>query len=408
MEINLENEILPVYQDYLTDYHTRTMVFYGGAGSGKSVFIAQKLAIKCDVLKKRKLLVIRKVGATLRDSVWASFVQVLTDWEMIESINKSDFTITLLSGSQILFKGLDDKEKIKSIQGITDIFIEEATELDLDDFTQLNLRLRSNEPYNQIHIAFNPIAKTNWCYKYFFENGAPDDCEVIQTTYKDNVFLPPEYINSLMELEQRNPAYYRIYALGEFATLDKLVFPIYEKKIINEKDMSEYQFWCGLDWGFTNDETAITWGYFDSKDRVIYITGEYNKKGMTNDVIYQTLEELGLAKERIICDSAEPKSIEELKKFGAKHIRGAIKGKDSVLTGIDKILRCRIVVDERCTHVIEELQNYTWKKDRHTGEYINEPIDAFNHHMDSIRYGIQDVINKKYRTEEERARLMFL
>ena len=125
---------------------------------------------------------------------------------LVKRIIKSDYSIELINGSVFLFKGLDDSEKIKSIVDITDIVVEEATEITLDDFTQLNLRLRSKEPYNQIHLMFNPVSKVNWVYKYFFEYGVPKDCIISQTTYKDNIHLPQAYIESLEELEKRKAA----------------------------------------------------------------------------------------------------------------------------------------------------------------------------------------------------------
>jgi phage terminase large subunit len=129
---------------------------------------------------------------------------------------------------------------------------------------------------------------------------------------------------------------------------------------------------------------------------------------MTNDVIAETIINLGFAKERIVADAAEPKSIAELRRLGISRIIGAVKGQDSVKNGIDKIQRCDIIIDERCTDTIEEFENYTWIKDKKTGEYINEPIDAFNHHIDSIRYGIQSVVKKRIYTAEELSKYMFL
>lgn len=395
----LSHWILPVYQKYMTDWHTRINVFYGGAGSGKSYFITQKLCIKA-LAEKRKILVVRKVGSTLKDSVWALFNDVLSQiGNPIESINKTDLKITLFGGSEILFKGLDDSEKIKSITDITDIFIEEATELSLDDFTQLSLRLRSPLPHNQIHLAFNPVSKANWCYNYFFTGEVPDDCVVCRTTYKDNKYLPGEYISTLKELETRNPAYYRIYALGEFATLDKLVFPAYEKRLVSTEETNNCLFWCGMDFGYTNDPTAITWGFYRQADKVLYITGEYHKRGMTNGEIAKAIKQLGLSKEIITADCAEPKSIAELRQLGIKRIRPSKKGADSIMNGIDKMLRCKIIIDERCTNVIEEFENYTWEKDKKSGEYINRPIDTFNHHIDSIRYGMQSLNIDKTKNE---------
>lgn len=387
--------ILPAYKPYMLDYDTRLNVFYGGAGSGKSYFVCQKIVIKA-LRFKRKILVVRKVGATLKSSIWDLFLELLYKMpQIIQNVNKSELTITLINGSILLFKGLDDKEKIKSIQGITDIVIEEATELAADDFDQLNLRLRSNSNYNQIHMMFNPVSKANWCYKYFFENGAPDNCVVCQTTYLDNPHLPEDYIKSLDELKERNPAYYKIYVKGEFATLDKLVFPNFTKCIINKDDMKDNEFWVGMDFGYTNDPTAITWGYYNVNNYYLYIIGEYHAKGMTNDVIAQTLRDLGLAKERIIADSAEPKSISELRQAGITRIVASVKGPDSVRNGINRLQRCKIFIDERCVNTIEEFENYTWIKDKKTNEYINTPVDTYNHHIDSIRYGTQYVMKKK-------------
>lgn len=397
MKITINKKgILPCYLPYIRDYGTRVNVFYGGAGSGKSYFVMQKIILKA-LDSQRKVLIVRKVGATLKESVWSLTLELIHTGGLtpaVKQINKSDLTIEFLNGSVLLFKGLDDSEKIKSINGITDIVIEEATEITLDDFTQLNLRLRSKKPNNQIHLMFNPVSKANWVYKYFFE-AKPDNCVIVQTTYKDNPHLPKEYVDSLHALENKNPAYYKIYVRGEFATLDKLVFPVIQKRIISEDELKDAWFWAGMDFGYTNDPTAITWGYYNPVQNDLYITGEYDKIGMTNDVIAETLVSLGLSKEKIVADSAEPKSITELRNLGIKRIIPSVKGADSVKNGIDRMQRCNIIIDERCTKTIEEFENYTWQKDRKTGEYINQPVDSYNHHIDSIRYGIQTVINKK-------------
>lgn len=397
MKITINKKgILPCYLPYIRDYKTRVNVFYGGAGSGKSYFVMQKIILKA-LDSQRKVLIVRKVGATLKESVWSLTLELIHTGGLaptVKQINKSDLTIEFLNGSVLLFKGLDDSEKIKSINGITDIVIEEATEITLDDFTQLNLRLRSKKPNNQIHLMFNPVSKANWVYKYFFETK-PDNCVIVQTTYRDNPHLPKEYVDSLHALENKNPAYYKIYVRGEFATLDKLVFPVIHKRIISEDELKDAWFWAGMDFGYTNDPTAITWGYYNPVQNDLYITGEYDKIGMTNDVIAETLVSLGLSKEKIVADSAEPKSITELRNLGIKRIIPSVKGADSVKNGIDRMQRCNIIIDERCTKTIEEFENYTWQKDKKTGEYINQPVDSYNHHIDSIRYGIQTVINKK-------------
>lgn len=404
----LSKWILPVYHKYVLDYDTRFNVYYGGAGSGKSHFVMQKMILKC-LNYKRKLLVVRKVGNTLKDSVWAMCLKLLYQMpQVVKNINKSEYTIELINGSIILFKGFDDPEKIKSIEGITDIVVEEASELTEDDFDQLNLRLRAQCGMLQIHLMFNPVSKANWVYKRFFADGTPEDTIIVHTTYKDNPYLPKEYIDSLLRLERTNPAYFKIYVLGSFATLDKLVFPTKEVRLISSEEIAELPFWIGLDFGYTNDPTAITWGHCDVENRKLYITGEYDKTGMTNDVIAATLTSLGFAKEKIVADSAEPKSIAELKRLGVSRVTPAVKGPDSVKNGIDRLQRYDIIIDERCEHTIEEFDNYTWVKDRKTGEYINEPVDMFNHHIDSIRYGTQNIMRKKSHTSVDTSKLLFL
>lgn len=382
--------------DNIADYSNRYEVYYGGGGSGKSYGAFQKIIFKC-IKNKRRVLVIRKVGATMKDSVFLLCKSILSTIGIRYIENKTDLTITLDNGTVFLFKGMDDPEKIKSIADITDIVIEEATELTQDDFTQLDIRLRPSADikYPQIFLMFNPVSKANWCFKHWFEKGTPARTKIIHSTYKDNKFLTDEYRQTLETLAETNPNYYKIYCLGEFATLDKLVFPIIHKKLLNEEEMSKLPIWVGMDFGYINDPSAITWGRYDKVNKTIYITGEYNRKGMTNDVIADVLVNLGLSKEIIIADSAEQKSIAEIKKAGINRIKPAVKGKDSVINGLDKMLRHKIVIDERCINTIEEFENYTWLKDKKSGEYINKPVDMFNHHIDSIRYGIQDIIKNK-------------
>ena len=377
----------------IDDYSHRIEVYYGGAGSGKSYGACQKILLKA-MNSKRRVLIIRKVQNTLKVSIWRLMLDLLIEsgLSVFSKVNKSDLEIELPNGSTFLFKGLDDPEKIKSITDITDIVIEEGSELNEDDFTQLNLRLRPREENPQIYIMFNPISKKNWTYSYFFsEDSDLSNVLIIQTTYKDNRFLSKEYTDELEKLEYRNPAYYRIYALGEFATLDKLVFPRYEKRIISDDEVKGLPVWTGLDFGYVNDPSAIVHGAIDTANMKIYIRQEYVKKGMLNREIADTLISLGLHKDKSYGDSAEPKSIAEIRQEGV-NIEATVKGKDSIIHGIQWIQNYQLIVDERCFKVIEELENYTWKKDKQTGEYVNEPVDTFNHTIDAIRYGLNKYI----------------
>ena len=382
------------YVPLLEDYSHRFEVYYGGAGSGKSVFIAQKILYKA-LADKRKILIVRKTLNSQKDSCWRLMLSLLEEWQIRNhcTVRISDYAIELPNGSILLFKGLDDSERIKSIVGITDIWIEEATELTEEDAEQLNLRLRADTSDSQMFFSFNPVSKANWVFKRWFRDDAviTDDTLIHQSTYKDNRFLPEAYIATIEKMAQTNPTYYRIYALGEFASLDKLVYNNW--RIGHVDDTRDWALLCGLDFGFTNDPTAFVVSFL--KDNTLFIAKEYVQTGLLNDQIATIIKDLGFAKSTIIGDSAEAKSIEELKKAGLYRIQPATKGQGSVLQGIQKLQQLDIIVDPNCDHVITELQNYAWRKDKASGEYVNEPIDAFNHCLDALRYSLQCVDKQK-------------
>lgn len=384
--------------DHLFDYDTFTEVHYGGASSGKSHGVFQKIVIKAlkDWKKPRKILVLRKVGATVRDSVFADVQATLSYFGILNmcKVNMSAFRIELPNGAEFIFKGMDNAEKIKSIKGISDVVMEEASEFILDDYTQLTLRLRDKaHKQKQIYLMFNPVSKANWVYNAFFVKK-PKNTVVYQTTYKDNRFLDAVTRENIEELANRNEAYYKIYALGEFATLDKLVFPKYTKALLNKDDLRQIPSYFGLDYGFINDPSAFMHVKIDDDHKRLYVVEEYVKKGLTNDKIAESITALGYAKEQIRADSAEKKSNQELRNLGIGRVIDVKKGAGSVMQGIQYLLQYEWIVDERCVKTIEELENYTWKKDKATNEYINEPVDSYNHCLDAIRYAIQDKITK--------------
>ena len=388
------------YYPYLLDYKHRYEVYYGGAGSGKSVFVAQKLIFKA-LNQKRKILIIRKVGTTLKDSVFQLINDTLKEWKIYNlcQVNLSTYTITLPNDSVFLFKGLDDREKIKSITDITDIWCEEATELAEDDYTQLDLRLRALKPDLQLICSFNPVSKANWVYKKWFASSAQPngDTFILKTTYKDNRFLPKAYINALEEKQQTNYSYYKIYALGEFCSLDKLVFSNWETADFDNREIKG-ELLVGLDFGFINDTTALVASLLDQENKRLYIFKEWGATDKTNKEIAGVITALGFSKSVIIADSAEPKSIEELRRYGISRIRESTKGKDSIIHGIQKLQNYKIIVHPTCEKLITEFENYSWKKDKQSGEYINQPIDEFNHFIDALRYSLQCVKTNKIKT----------
>lgn len=385
--------------DSLFDYEHFVEVWYGGASSGKSHGVVQKVVLKALGKWKypRKVLWLRKVDRTIKDSIFTDVLDCLSTWKLLSlcKVNKSDRTISLPNGAVFLFKGMDDPEKIKSIKGLSDVVMEEASEFNQDDFTQLTLRLR--EPKHrkrQLFCMFNPVSKLNWTYKQWFAPEAevnPERVAIHQSTYKDNHFLDADNIRTIENLKQTNPAYYKIYTLGEFATLDKLVFPDFSKRRLSAQRMVNLPSYFGLDFGYTNDETAFMHVKVDQDNHTIYIMEEYAKHGMLNSDIARMIKQMGYSKEIITADAAEPKSIAEIKRDGIPRIRPAKKGKDSIIQGISFMQQYHLVVDDRCVKTIEELENYTYKKDRQTGEYTNEPVDAYNHEIDAIRYALNEI-----------------
>lgn len=396
IDLHLSRRIFnDTYLPYLADYSHRYEVYYGGAGSGKSVFIAQKILFKA-LNDKRKVLIIRKTLNSQKDSCWRLVLELLDQWQIrpLCKVRITDFAIELPNKSVLLFKGLDDAERIKSIVGITDIWIEEATELIEEDFDQLDLRLRARASNLQMFVSFNPISKVNYVYRKWFSETATvgEDTLIVKTTYRDNRFLPEEYIKSLEQKIHTNPTYYRIYALGEFCSLDKLVYNNWRVEAFEPP--KDGKLVVGLDFGFTNDPTAIVASIVKGND--IYIFREFTGTGKTNQQIAEIITSMGFSKSTIIADSAEPKSVAEIRRCGIQRIRESAKGKDSIIHGIQRLQGYNLIVHPSCENIIMELENYSWIKDKATGEYTNRPIDMFNHSLDALRYSLQALDQHKF------------
>lgn len=335
----------------------------------------------------------RKVMATHRDSTWTLIVDMLSQWKILRfcDVNRSVFTIKFPNGSKLMFRGADDIEKLKSIAKVDDIWAEEASEFTEEDILQLDLRLRSAQPNLQFFFSFNPVSKANWTYKRWFSVDSVNDATtmVLKTTYKDNRFLPKEYIEALERMIKTNPAWYKIYALGEFTSLDRLVFTNWRSERFALEEVKTLPLLIGVDFGYVNDATALVLAYLDEINKKIYVAKSLGRTGMLNVDIFKLIEAQGLSKSIIIADSAEPKSIEEIKRMGVPRIRASHKGPDSVRNGIQKLQKYELIIAPDCDNLITELENYSWRKDKKTGEYLNEPVDDFNHWIDALRYSLQ-------------------
>ena len=397
--IKKEKIILPIYQPYVEDYSYRYNVYWGGRGSGKTKFIMQKLMIK-GLKEKRMILLMRKETNKLRDSVWKELLDIIEDFKLTPyfTINKTEFRATCnINGTEFKCLGLDEPEKIKGFANMSDVLMDEVTAFNEEDIELIDGTLRAigYELPLQMYFAFNPISKQNFVYKYFgFDTGViPEDTFILHSTYLDNPFLDESYLKRMENMKLRNYNRWKIEALGEFVTLDKLVFQNWKSEEFNHTEIKG-ELICGLDFGFVNDTSAFVASILDEPNKRIYIFREWGDIGKTNQELAKIIESLGFGKSVIIADSAEKKSIEEIRRAGIGRIRASVKGPDSIMHGIQQLQNYEIIVHPSCEKVIVELENYSWQKDKNTNEYINKPIDAFNHFLDALRYSLQCCKNR--------------
>ena len=400
LNINKEKHFLPCYQPYITDYSKRYNVYYGGRGSGKTIFCFQKLLLK-GLKEKRTILLMRKTTANCKFSVWKELKEAVARLNLTQyfTFYESDYSaVCKINGTTFKCLGLDIAEKIKGFSEISDVLLEEATEFTEEDFELIDGTVRSikYELPLQIYLLFNPVSKVNWVYKYFgFDtNTIPADTFILKTTYLDNPYLSADYIQRMENMKLTNPTRWKIEALGAFVSLDKLVFNNYVVEDFNHGEIKG-QLLCGLDFGFINDISAFTASLLDEENKKLYIFKEWGDTNKTNDELAKIITSLGFSNSVIIADCAEQKSVEEMRRNGIKRIKPCAKGKDSIIHGIQKLQQYQIIIHPECEGVITEFENYSWKKDKATGEYINTPIDSFNHYIDSIRYSLQCVDNTK-------------
>ena len=382
----------PVFVPLFKD-QSRYQIAWGGAGSGKSHIVARKVLYRLLKEKdvKHNMLVIRKVDRTIKRSVFTLVRNIIRRWGLVSEfgINLTDKTIIYKpTGSQIMFSGLDDVEKLKSIEGVTSIWVEEATELLQEDFEQLDLRLRGDHGcLKQIIMTLNPISEQHWIKKIFFDDPI-SGVFTLKTTYLDNAFIDDEYKMVMENKKKTNPRYYSIYALGNWGTAEGLVFNRVTQRLIRPEEIAGLQVVQGLDFGYTNHPTAFHQSYIDFKNKKIFVYDGFYEKGLSNNEIAQRIKDMLAHKIKTIADSAEPKSIDYIKGKQVK-IVGAMKGKDSINIGIDFILDFEIIVNAHLIEFMTEFNNYAWSVDK-DGKATNKPCDDFNHFMDSFRYSLEE------------------
>lgn len=389
------------YQPHLQNPH-RYQIYFGGAGSGKSVFLATRCVI--DTLSGRNTLIVRQVARTLRGSCWNEVNKAIRRLGMQRffTVSKTDLTITARNnGAQMIFAGLDDVEKIKSLTprrgALTDVWIEEATECAWKDFKQLDKRLRGRSRHEKrLTLSFNPVSRSHWIYKEFFsifredrpyaESGA---VSILKTTYRDNRFLTDDDRAALEN--EKDPYFYQVYTLGNWGVTGGVIFTNWRVADIPPDAPGETR--MGLDFGFAADPCGFVLLRYDRKQKRVLAEAEIYEKGLTNLHLSRLLLPYA-PRGPIACDSAEPKSIAELQALGVRAYP-VKKGPDSVVHGIQWLRQQEIVVSPACPHLQEELSRYQWQQSP-DGQTLSRPRDRDNHLIDAMRYALENDMEARF------------
>ena len=386
-------------------------IFFGGSSSGKSYFIAQKIVL--DNLAGVNWLCCRNVASTIAKSTFNEVKKAISNmglWKYYH-INNSNMIITcLLNNKQILFIGLDDEEKVKSItpiDGVLErIFVEEATEIKYSAYKQLTKRLRGkSDKSKHIIMAFNPILKSHWIYQQFFNEWVDDKNSyenmhygktdtkngislcILKTTFKDNIFLTADD-RELLENES-DPYYYNVYSLGNWGILGHIIFTNWCVEDLSEKIPQFDRIYCGLDFGYSSDPNALIKVHLDKKRKLIYVFDEWYQAGMNDDELLALCREK-VGNEYVTCDNAENKTIDFLANNGIRAVP-TVKGSDSVNRGIRWLQGYKIIIDVRCQNCKNEIEQYHWQEDKY-GNAMAKAVDANNHLIDALRYALCDEI----------------
>lgn len=403
MKINLPDVVGKGYATYW-NFKGRYRVCKGSRASKKSKTTALYYIWGLMRYPDANLLVIRKTYRTLKDSCYAELkwavhrLGVDDWWEFKASPLEATYKPT---GQKIYFRGLDDPLKVTSttvdIGCLCWCWIEEAYEIMSEaDFNTLDESIRGVVPeglFKQITLTFNPWNERHWIKKRFFDAEKDPDILAMTTNYKVNEWLDASDQKVFDLMQKNNPRRYAVAGLGGWGIVEGLVYENWREQEFTLEEVRKYPSAFGLDFGYTNDPSAFFAGFVDLQNKKLYVWDEFYEKGMSNKRISEKITEQGYAKERITADSAEPKSIDELKGLGLR-VQPAKKGKDSVLFGVQWIQDFEIIIHPRCVNFITEISNYTWAEDKF-GAKLNQPIDDFNHLMDAMRYALEKYIKGK-------------
>jgi len=366
--------------EHLLDSQKKIVVEQGGTRSGKTYNILLFIIFHyCQVNKGKTITVCRKTFPALRSSVMRDFIDILKSHNKYDEANHNKSNSEYqLDGNLIEFISVDQPQKIRGRKREF-LFINEANELDYEDWQQLVFRTTE-----KIVIDFNPSDFYHWIYDKVITR---DDVEFFKTTYLDNKFLDSSIIDEIERLKETDDHYWRIYGLGERGISKATIFNYYETDNIPE-DAEFVSF--GLDYGYTNDPTAMVGVWKRGYD--LYIKEYIYQTMMTGRDIHYKLKEIGVERDLIFGDSAEPRLNDELRKMGW-NVRPSIKGKDSINAGIDLLKRYKIHITKDSHNAIQEFRDYKWKEDK-SGKLTNIPEPKNDHLIDSTRYACYSIMSQ--------------
>lgn len=379
----------------------RYIVMKGSAGSGKSVDTAQNYILRLMQDKGRNLVAMRKSDITNRDSTFAELTGAIYRMfgdkaELYWQINKSPLKLTCkANGNQIIFRGMNDdkqREKLKSITfangKLTDVWLEEATEFTQADLEIIDDRLRGQLPegqFYQIRLTFNPVSKTHWIKKVFFDIPDPN-VFTHHSTYLDNRFVDEAYRARMERRKQVDPEGYMIYGLGEWGEVGGLILTNYVIEDFNTSPARFDYMVNAQDFGFNHANCIGEVGF---KDGELFLCKELYVFEKDTSEIIQIANAKGFNKQLTMwCDSAEPDRIKMWKKEGYK-AQGVKKEPNSVKAQIDHLKQHKIHIHPSCINTITEIQQWKWRKDEKTGEYLDEPVPFQDDAMAMLRYSIE-------------------
>lgn len=401
----------PVYLKHQLKNMNRYQIYFGGSSSGKSYSLAQRTIL--DILGgHRNYLIVRNVQSTIKRSVLNEITKAISNMKVNDyfEINKTDMVITCkINKKQILFCGLDDVEKIKSITPIsgviTDIWVEEATEVEYKAVKQLDKRLRGlSKVTKRLTLSFNPILKDHWLYTNYFsiyqddkQYVEKDNVSILKTTYKDNKYLTKDDVEALEN--ETDKYYYEVYTLGNWGILGAVVFKNWRVEDFSDIEDTFDNYRHGVDWGFSDDPFAYIGLHYDKKHKTLYVCNEIEVQGLLNSES-APLVKAYTGNSKVTCDSSEPKSVSEYKLLRI-NAQSAKKGPGSIEYGIKFLQGLTILIHPRCQNFRGEISKYKYKEDKN-GKVLPILVEVDNHLIDALRYALEgDMESKKVRVSNK-------